>query len=605
MKFIRNVLAVGVIAAASAAACSSQHGATSTGTNTNGGGQVTATNGAQGQLGKVQMAWQIGNGVNIYDLQWKIADGANSYTGDDHFGDAQSAEFVAGGIAAACDYTLTVTGADTNNDPCSGTAAVGCVIPGQTTDVSLIVTCLAPTDAQVSAVIDTGSVAVDAGVVINQVGAYSCPGINSFSIAPAELSGSTQTAALSIATVGPANAISWTASSCRAFTGGGSGGAIGGFFSDSAGTTPSTTLANEFFGCGSCTGQVTVTASVANDEIQPGADAATNVCAGAQYTTFSGLINCEGGGSFTCFPPTPNLCGTNTCVSFNTDPTNCGSCGNVCAAGDTCSGGSCAAKVCPSGDALCADGVTCVPDLTDPTNCGACGHVCPSGDTCKAGACTAPPPSPCTGVGVPAGCTPCTGSPNGVCTATEALIVQRDIDKGLTGANSCYQCLLGSSCIDDTSGDSGNECGDLAGTVGAGAQAAESKSQACVNTLACILGVPYSDLNPVPPEPSADFPGGDVSCGNFGADGVANCYCGSNYPSTPSCNGASGTATPPANGTCEQLELDGLGLLQTTSGSAVLSPYTVKTSGSGMANAILKCAGTNAGAAASCPVCFQ
>jgi hypothetical protein len=213
--------------------------------------------------------------------------------------------------------------------------------------------------------------------------------------------------------------------------------------------------------------------------------------------------------------------------------------------------------------------------------------------------------APCTGVNIPAGCTPCTGSANGVCTPSEALVVQRDIDKGLTGANTCYQCLLGSSCLDDTMGDSDNECGDLAGTVGAGAQGTESKQQACLNTLACILGIPYGDLSPVPPEPSADFPGGDVSCGDLTSDGIANCYCGSNYTTTPNCSGASGVSATPVNGVCEQVELDGLGLTPSTSGSVVLSPFTVKTTASGMANGILKCAGTNAGAGASCPVCFQ
>jgi hypothetical protein len=39
--------------------------------------------------------------------------------------------------------------------------------------------------------------------------------------------------------------------------------------------------------------------------------------------------------------------------------------------------------------------------------------------------------------------------------------------------------------------------------------------------------------------------------------------------------------------------------------TAVLGSFTTNTSASGMANAILSCAGTNSGSLASCPQCFQ
>jgi hypothetical protein len=184
--------------------------------------------------------------------------------------------------------------------------------------------------------------------------------------------------------------------------------------------------------------------------------------------------------------------------------------------------------------------------------------------------------------------------------------VARDIAKGfitsdMTTAdnmnNSCYGCLFSASCLDDSTGDTGNECADLTGTVGNGPMASETKTQSCLYTLACILGAPS--------EGGYTFPGGSNSCGNMSTDGISNCYCGSNYTTTPACNGASGVSSPAANGPCEQVELDGLGLTTATSGSTVLGALTVKTSGSGMANAILKCAGTNAGAGASCTMCFQ
>jgi hypothetical protein len=203
---------------------------------------------------------------------------------------------------------------------------------------------------------------------------------------------------------------------------------------------------------------------------------------------------------------------------------------------------------------------------------------------------------------------PCDGNAagGGVCTPTEQIIADWDILKGnVSGsqftADSCYACLITAGCLDDTMGDSGQECTDLTGTVGGGAQAAESKSQACLNTLACDLGVPASALGSAPPEPATDFPGAGVSCANSPTDGIANCYCGPAFPTTVLCGAATGTTV---NGVCEQVELDGLGDTTATSPSTIIGVFTTPTSGSGMANAILKCAGTNAETPA-CPVCFQ
>ncbi|HEV3191461.1 MAG TPA: hypothetical protein VGY54_13225, partial [Polyangiaceae bacterium] len=195
----------------------------------------------------------------------------------------------------------------------------------------------------------------------------------------------------------------------------------------------------------------------------------------------------------------------------------------------------------------------------------------------------------------------CTGKADGVCNATEAVIVNRDIAKGNLSGNtlspdSCYSCLVNARCIDaQTTGKIGDDCDDLIGNVGTGAQASETKQLACLNTLSCLL--PASAAASCSNAPSSDM-------SPSANDGVSNCYCGSNYPTASSCAAASGQSTPPVNGACEALEVDGLGLNQSTSATTVLADYTVKTSGSGMANSILKCAGTNTGIPA-CPQCFR
>jgi hypothetical protein len=193
-------------------------------------------------------------------------------------------------------------------------------------------------------------------------------------------------------------------------------------------------------------------------------------------------------------------------------------------------------------------------------------------------------------------CVKCDGNSmhGNVCTQTEALIVQRDIAKGfLMGdvpdpTTSCYECMVRQRCIDSDLPKTGQECEDLTGTVGAGAQASETKKQACLNTLQCVLTANCGNApnSAMPPDPN---------------DGISNCYCGTAFPTASACSGASGTAL---TGVCRDIELDGFGDTASTAPAMVLSSYTLKTSGSGMANALLKCAGTNTGLPA-CPMCYQ
>jgi hypothetical protein len=213
----------------------------------------------------------------------------------------------------------------------------------------------------------------------------------------------------------------------------------------------------------------------------------------------------------------------------------------------------------------------------------------------EGGGMDAGPLVPCTMPGQ-TNCVQCDGNSKhgNICTGTEALIVQRDIAKGfLMGhvpdpTSSCYECLVVSRCIDSDLPKMGVECEDLTGTVGAGAQATETKSQACLNTLACLLSTNCGNapISAMAPSPN---------------DGVGNCYCGVAFPTNSSCAGGAGADL---NGACRDVELDGFGDTTSTSPAMVLSSFTTKTSGAGVANAILKCAGTNTGIPA-CPMCYQ
>ncbi len=71
-------------------------------------------------------------------------------------------------------------------------------------------------------------------------------------------------------------------------------------------------------------------------------------------------------------------------IDSRVSPTNCGACGTVCATGQTCNDGVCAAP-CPGVQTRCAG--TCVSIQTDNNNCGACGNRCPTGSTCTDGVC--------------------------------------------------------------------------------------------------------------------------------------------------------------------------------------------------------------------------
>jgi hypothetical protein len=591
MKLIRNTFAAGLVAALSMAACSSQQVSPGTGIGSTTNPGSTPSGSAAGQ---VSMHLQIGQGINLQSLNYTV-NGPNTKTGNIPIGDAQSIEEDIGGIPAGTGYTITLSGTDTANDPCTGTSTSFSVQPGLVTYTTITVTCTEPADASNAADVNTGVVAVDAGVNLITAVNYNCPGISSFSISPAEIS-SPQTAALTVATVQASGGspgtetITWTASN-------------GGFVD--TGTTTSS-LAAPTFSCGTFVGTATVSVLVGLTGSNNGVDAG-NVCANEAFTTYSANIVCESG-TAACFSTAPTLCGT-TCTNTNTDNNNCGACGTVCAAPETCNGGSCS---CASGTSLC--GGACVA-LNTNTNCGACGTACTGATSCNAVGstfqCTAPPATACTVGPCAANTITCpnnalgtTGSNAGVCTATEAVFVAIDIKNGLvTGnasgtvadnsSNSCLGCLNAGGCL-DTSRLHTLECGDVSGATGSFTSAngvtTSTAAQACVNTLSCITGATGVDTTL------------GTNCASDPA-GISYCSCGAAGFATNS-SGNSGTigcsqdSLSTLNGACETLELAGM---TTESPGNFIANFTTTSIGpSGYANSILNCgSSTN-----SCPQCF-
>jgi hypothetical protein len=571
MKLIRNAFAFGAVAVAALAACSSQHGSTGPGTGSNGGSTAVIANAGGGDTGTVKMHLMVAPGDFLYSLSYTCTGPSVIPPGMVSFNDAQSIEYVLGGIAAGSGYQCTLTGTDSNGDPCSGTTTQFTVSAGQVSGAGVNITCTVPSDASTAADVNTGSVGFDAAVTVVNQGAFACPGITAFSIVPSEIIGS-QPAQLTVNETGPiglaadggatTSDVIWTATCatppCGSFS-------------------PSTTASNPTFTCGPNAEQVTIQAQVTNFETSISTGVTSDVCAGKPFTTMQATIQCEGGGTIQCFAPTPNICGsgaTATCHNFQTENNNCGGCGI------TCSGAT--------------------PD-------------------CIAGICSAPPPGgPCTQLvgGVPADasgnttCVQCDQNTNKICTPTEAVIVQRDQIKGLTSSTlpssgSCYECAVTNGFIDSTvQAFTGNECGDLTGAA----------VQQCLDALNCYSGSPQTGTAGATGTRNLGATAASVAadCTNESPAGVFNCFCGTNEPDVTDCknggtvaanvSGGLGVASP--NGACISQIIAGTGTTTATLNATIITDMGNTTLGAGLAAQLMQNAGSNI-STPSCSQCFK
>jgi len=96
-----------------------------------------------------------------------------------------------------------------------------------------------------------------------------------------------------------------------------------------------------------------------------------------------------------CLDPGMSAC-NNTCIDTTSDDTNCGSCGNICAPGQRCEGGTCHTYCSEPGTGYCMNpfiGPRVCSELdSDIYNCGRCQHSCPT-SFCSRGECVSECPA--------------------------------------------------------------------------------------------------------------------------------------------------------------------------------------------------------------------
>jgi hypothetical protein len=167
MKLVPFARAVGLTAAATLAACSNASEPASPAATVS-GNHVLDSGVEPVTVGSVGMRVVVAAGLHMSQFSWAISNGTNEYAGtafmaEDAGYEAQSDEFVAGGVALGSGYVATLSGRDTFGDSCQGASTQVTVGPGQKSDVTVLVTCTVATDGAGPALIHSG-VVVDAGV---------------------------------------------------------------------------------------------------------------------------------------------------------------------------------------------------------------------------------------------------------------------------------------------------------------------------------------------------------------------------------------------------------------------------------------------------------
>src|SRR5690606_22767269 len=127
-------------------------------------------------------------------------------------------------------------------------------------------------------------------------------------------------------------------------------------------------------GCGACDDRTSVCNQYTSQCVSfcDGAGLCNNrYCSTAELCGGEAITNANGYAQTCPDRPTATAWGEQ-CVDATGDVSNCGGCGNQCAQGARCNGGSC---VCPNDKATICDG-RCVDLATDADHCGACGAAC-------------------------------------------------------------------------------------------------------------------------------------------------------------------------------------------------------------------------------------
>jgi hypothetical protein len=530
---IGKSLALGLlVGAAAVAACSTHNPGQGGSTSTSGAGTVTPSN-VDG-TGTVGFQYTLPGGEQINTVTYTLTNGTNSYSASVNVADAGTISFVIGGVAAGAGYSivLSATTVDGKNS-CSGSVGVtldGGLAGGPTFSVANRST----TTVNVQLVCYDLANLSQGSVLVN--GFTNCCATWDTAIAsPSGL--------LNNAPPGNTTTLSANASGPCASPDGGQ-------------------LVN-------CTWTVVGTGSIGTTTTDgAGNFVATYTCATGANGTDTINLDCTDG-------PLPD---GGSCPQWSTHYSQTVTCGTppVCPVQGTVTGpatpntaaGTCPAGSAPVGAADISGNFCCE---TPAAFCGAKPVAAPFS---AAGTCTGGLVNDGTGCCVP--CSPPGGdqtkcnayvaanvntnhnASGSTCTATEDVLFQVD------GTGACLGCLFNAGCLDDTLGDSGQECEDTS------AFSAHMGTEAeCLAVVECGMAVPTNTCG--------------VATANAPAKGSnLNAYCGAEATST--C-----TSTGPI-GTCASQETSGFGGL---SPANIVGNFGSRQYASGMANALFSCGHSN------------
>ncbi len=555
----------GLMAAATAVACL-ENGHQDTGGSQKPGVVNTASDG----IGAVGMALTLPGGEHISRLDYTLSNAANTYTGHYDVTNTVTVSLVIPNVASGTGYQLTLSATSDDGKTTCAFPSVGTtntqnitVVNRTTTTVMVNMQCVVNQGLDAGSVLVTATqancpvwntivanpinITLDAGANVNNGGdAGSTAFFPGVTAVPADINDGQQLVLVGGAT-GPnpgALVFNWTT------TGGTLSSALGTLDpnSNDAGSANQTIF--------TCPPAPAPSADVHRHAPHFGLTAPTPRRVDVSKTTGTVQIKCEN----------PAVCGGLPFASSN---------GGACLLGGVAAGND------PAGFPYVTTGATDPAVPTDFCCAGACGDGTVgslSTPFSATGTCAAPkvnngsgccvPLLPCTAAGQ-TNCVKCQGNASGICTPTETALVQHDITKGLATApgndpaGTCYSCLLGGACIDDTTfGDSGHECEDSLATFGTSAM--------CEATISCIF---------------------QTACAKTA---VAACYCGTAGVAT-TCQG--NPAPGPINGACDRVIAAGL-VFPVTDGTDNTAKLENVAYAAGKADQIFQCALAN-----SCAAC--